>query len=57
MGKRISLRDLPKHERVSELLRLFGNDMIKIEEFWSQMREYGLDDDDIDAFCEGKHVE
>ncbi len=41
-------------ERMSELLRLFGEDKITLEEFWSQMRAHGLSDKDIDAYCRGE---
>jgi hypothetical protein len=47
------LSELPQHERVSELLRQLGNDMITVEEFWQEMRKYGLTDEDIDRFCAG----
>lgn len=50
------LKDISKHERVSELLRLLGHDTITIEEFWAQMRQYGLTDEDIDRFCCGERV-
>lgn len=50
------LRDLPRHQRVSELLRQLGNDGITTEQFWNQMREYGLTDQDIDRFCRGEKV-
>lgn len=50
------LKDIPKHDRVSELLRHLGNDKITIEEFWAQMRQYGLTDADIDKFCCGERV-
>lgn len=53
----MKLKDLPKHEKVAELLRKLGHDMITIEEFWSQMRTYGLTDEDIDRFCCGGRVE
>ena len=53
----MKLRDLPKHEKVAELLRKLGHDMITIEEFWSEMRAYGLTDQDIDRFCCGERVE
>ena len=53
----MKLKDLPKHEKVAELLRNLGHDMITIEEFWSQMRAYGLTDADIDRFCCGERVE
>jgi hypothetical protein len=57
LAKKLTLRDIPKHERVSELLRLFGNGAIDFDEFWAQMRQYGLTDEDIDMFCRGEHVE
>lgn len=41
-------------ERMSELLRLFGEDKITMEEFWAQMRAHGLTDKDIDAYCRGE---
>ena len=41
-------------ERMHELLRLFGEDKITMEEFWSQMRDHGLTDKDIDAYCRGE---
>ena len=52
----IKLTDLPKHERISELLRQLCHDIIDIESFWIEMRKYGLTDEDIDTFCSGKHV-
>jgi hypothetical protein len=57
VAKRVTLKNLSQHDRISELLRLLGYDAITTEEFWLKMREYGLDDDDIDAFCRGEHVE
>lgn len=50
------MRDLPKHQRVSELLRQLGLDTITVEEFWTHMRAYGLTDVDIDKFCSGERV-
>lgn len=51
------LRDLPKHQRVAELLRQLGHDAITTEQFWAEMRKYGLTDQDIDRFCCGERVE
>lgn len=53
----MKLSDLSQHQRVAELLRQLGHDLITIEEFWSQMRAYGLTDADIDRFCCGERVE
>lgn len=54
----MKLSDLPKHQRVAELLRLLGHDQITIDEFWREMRKYGLTDADIDRFCcGGEHAE
>ncbi len=41
-------------DRMHELLRLLGDDKITVEEFWAQMREHGLSDQDIDAYCRGE---
>ena len=30
-----------------------GHDTITVEEFWRQMRQYGLTEEDIDRFCMG----
>lgn len=57
MGPRVTLRNLSQHQRISELLSQLGNDIINIEQFWQEMRKYGLTDDDIDKFCRGEHVE
>jgi hypothetical protein len=48
------LTEISKHARVAELLRLLGHDAITVEEFWQQMRQYGLTDEDIDRFCQGR---
>lgn len=55
--KSIRLSDLSQHDRVAELLRKLGHDMIDIEQFWQEMRKYGLTDEDIDRFCCGEQVE
>lgn len=34
-----------------ELLRLYGEDKITMEQFWAQMRQHGLTDADIDRYC------
>ncbi len=57
MKKPLRLGSLSQHERVSELLRQLGHDIIDIEQFWQEMRKHGLTDDDIDKFCRGEHVE
>lgn len=54
---KVTLKTISQHERISELLRMLGHDSITIEEFWQEMRRYGLTDEDIDTFCRGKHVE
>jgi hypothetical protein len=54
---KVTLKTISQHERISELLRMLGHDNITIEEFWQEMRRYGLTDEDIDTFCSGKHVE
>lgn len=51
-----TLATISQHDRIAELLRKLGHDLITIEEFWQQMRRYGLTDEDIDTFCCGKHV-
>lgn len=56
MRKPIRLSELSQHERVAELLRELGHDMIDIEQFWQEMRKYGLTDEDIDRFCCGEQV-
>lgn len=53
----MKLSDLSQHQRVAELLRLLGHDSITIEQFWQEMRAYGLTDQDIDRFCCGEKVE
>jgi hypothetical protein len=53
MGATMKLSELPKHDRVSELLLKLGLDRITVEEFWNEMRKYGLTDEDIDRFCTG----
>jgi hypothetical protein len=53
MGATMKLKDLSKHQRVSELLRMLGLDAITVEQFWQEMRKYGLTDEDIDRFCTG----
>lgn len=52
----MKLSELSQHQRVAELLRQLGHDTITIEEFWAQMRAYGLTDKDIDRFCCGERV-
>jgi hypothetical protein len=53
----MKLNELRKHERLCELLRELAFDIITFDEFWSQMKEYGLTDEDIDRLCSGGHVE
>jgi hypothetical protein len=53
----MKLSELSNHDRVAELLRELGHDLITIEEFWQEMRKYGLTDEDIDRFCCGEQVE
>lgn len=50
-GKR---ETLSWHQRMHELLRLFGEDKITLEQFWAHMREHGLSDEDIDRYCRGE---
>lgn len=52
----MKLSELTKHARVAELLRMLGHDSISIEQFWKEMRQYGLTDEDIDRFCRGEQV-
>jgi hypothetical protein len=40
-----------KRERLHELLGLLGLGAISVDMFWRQMREAGLTDADIDAYC------
>jgi hypothetical protein len=48
---------LTQHEHLAQLLRDLGHDLIDVEQFWQEMRKYGLTDEDIDRFCRGEHVE
>ena len=40
-----------QRERLADLLGRFGNSILTTEQFWSQMRQAGLDDSHIDRFC------
>lgn len=53
----MKLSELSKHQRVSDLLRDLAHSKITVEQFWQEMRRYGLTDQDIDTLCSGKHVE
>jgi hypothetical protein len=57
MGTAMKLSELSKHQRVSELLGLLGDDIIDVEQFIHEMRRYGLTDDDIERFCCGEQME
>ena len=40
-----------KHEQLGELLRLYGLDLINREQFWSEMKQQGFGQADIDEWC------
>jgi hypothetical protein len=44
-----------KYERLSYLLGKYGEGAITEAEFWRQMRESKLGQDDIDQWCEEYH--
>jgi hypothetical protein len=44
-----------KYEWMSELLGLYGRDVITSEQFWSRMKTMGYGQDDIDKWCERYH--
>lgn len=44
-----------KHDQLDDLLVAFGLDVITHDQFWSKMKSYGYNQDDIDRWCEEYH--
>jgi hypothetical protein len=44
-----------KYERLGELLRKYGLDLINREQFWSEMKRQGFEQADIDQWCDEYH--
>ena len=44
-----------KHERLGELLRKYGLDLINGEQFWADMKRQGFGQADIDEWCDEYH--
>jgi hypothetical protein len=44
-----------KYERLGELLRQYGLDLINGDQFWAEMRRQGFGQDDIDEWCDEYH--
>ena len=44
-----------KYERLGELLRTYGLDLINSEQFWAEMKRQGFGQADIDEWCDEYH--
>ena len=44
-----------KYERLGELLRKYGLDLINSEQFWAEMKRQGFGQADIDEWCDEYH--
>jgi hypothetical protein len=44
-----------KYERLGELLRKYGLDLINSEQFWAEMKRQGFGQADIDQWCDEYH--
>lgn len=50
-------KERSRWEVLHELLGLFHDSRLTADQFWAQMRQHGLTDEDIDKYCHGISLE